>query len=304
MKIACIGECMVELSHSEDGRMAVSYGGDTLNTAIYMARLGLDVDYVTALGDDPYSLEMMGAWRAEGVGVDLVIQAKGRMPGLYAIRTDNQGERRFYYWRDQAPARELFRFPEFSKISENLLAMDIIYISGISLSLYSDNDRADLFELLDRQRAAGGKVVFDTNHRASRWVSSDEACNAYREMLKRVDIALPTFDDEKFLFDDAGVEACAARHHAIGVSEVAIKMGKAGCFVSSEGKSIHVPLSEPRQPKDTTGAGDSFNAAYLAARLNEREPSEAAEFAHTLAAEVIMHPGAIIPLSAMPKITP
>ena len=53
--VACLGECMIELSEHPDGSISRGFGGDTLNTALYMARLGMKVQYVTALGDDPRS---------------------------------------------------------------------------------------------------------------------------------------------------------------------------------------------------------------------------------------------------------
>ena len=304
MRIACIGECMVELTHRGDGRVGLSYGGDTLNTAVYMSRLGLDVDYVTALGDDPYSDDMIARWRSEGLGTRFVIRAKDRMPGLYAIRTDANGERSFYYWRDRAPARDLFGFPEFAQLRESLLGVDIIYLSGVTLSLYSPADRADLHGLLDAQRERGGRVMFDTNHRAKCWSNDEEARVAYTEMLRRVDISLPTIEDEATIFGDRDAQACAARHHELGVTEVAVKMGQDGCYVSRDGVTAHVPSPKRLQAKDTTGAGDAFNAAYLAARLNAREPNEAAAFAHSIAGEVILHPGAIIPRDAMPEASP
>ena len=67
-RVACIGECMLELCGGDLSAMTLSYGGDTLNTTVYLARLGVDVDYVTALGDDPYSDWMIEQWRAEGIG--------------------------------------------------------------------------------------------------------------------------------------------------------------------------------------------------------------------------------------------
>src|SRR5215813_8256790 len=104
MRAAALGECMVELRETADGRITRSWGGDTLNTAVYLARLGVAVDYVTALGDDAWSQQMVNGWRAEGVGTDLVQIIAGRLPGLYVIQTDTKGERRFLYWRDSAPA--------------------------------------------------------------------------------------------------------------------------------------------------------------------------------------------------------
>ena len=102
VRVACIGECMIELSEHADGSLTRSYGGDTLNTALYMARLGTPVDYVTALGDDGWSDEMLAAWQAEGIGTGKVLRLPGRLPGLYVIQTDPAGERRFQYWRDSA----------------------------------------------------------------------------------------------------------------------------------------------------------------------------------------------------------
>ena len=58
-RVACIGECMIELKQAGGGLYSRGYGGDTLNTAVYLARLGTSVDYITALGDDPLSSEMI-----------------------------------------------------------------------------------------------------------------------------------------------------------------------------------------------------------------------------------------------------
>src|SRR5258707_2128696 len=92
-RVACIGECMIELKQAGSGLFSRGYGGDTLNTAVYLARLGAGVDYITALGDDPLSDEMIARWAAEGVGTGLVVRLRGKLPGLYMIQTDVQGER-------------------------------------------------------------------------------------------------------------------------------------------------------------------------------------------------------------------
>jgi 2-dehydro-3-deoxygluconokinase len=105
------------------GESGACYGGDTLNTAIYLARLGASVDYVTALGDDVWSDEMLSGRRAEDVGTDLVVRLAGRVPGLYIIRTDENGERRFYYWRDSALARQLFALPPLSRFTMTLASL-------------------------------------------------------------------------------------------------------------------------------------------------------------------------------------
>ena len=137
MRIACIGECMVELSELPGGTLTRGYGGDTLNTAVYLARLGAEVDYCTVLGDDPFSDEMLAGWQAEGVGTSLVLRLPGRLPGLYLIRRDAHGERSFFYWRGEAPARQLLELPGSDAVAEALAACGQLYLSGITLSLYS-----------------------------------------------------------------------------------------------------------------------------------------------------------------------
>jgi 2-dehydro-3-deoxygluconokinase len=109
-RIAIIGECMIELNGAPFGAMEQTYGGDSLNTAVYLARVAgqsVAVDYVTALGMDPISEGMLSRWRAEGVGTDYVLRDPARQPGLYLIQLDAQGERTFLYWRNQSAARYL-----------------------------------------------------------------------------------------------------------------------------------------------------------------------------------------------------
>src|SRR5262245_62640571 len=158
-RVASVGECMIELSQAGDGLLRRSWGGDTLNTAVYLARLGVPIDYFTALGDDPLSDEMVAAWRAEGVGTDRVVRVPGRLPGLYLISTDAAGQRRFDYWRDSAPARLLFDLPETGAIVAALAGYDLVYVSGISLALYGEAGRERLYGALDAARARGGRIA-------------------------------------------------------------------------------------------------------------------------------------------------
>ncbi|MGP1393926.1 MAG: sugar kinase [Inquilinaceae bacterium] len=302
MKLAAIGECMIEVSRNADGTGFVGFGGDTLNTAVYLARLGVDVTYATALGDDPYSDEMVAAWRDEGVGTGLVARVPGRLPGLYMIRIDAAGERSFHYWRSTAPARDYFTLPGLEERLDRLLAHDALYLSGITLSLYDERGRAVLFELLDRFRADGGQVLFDGNYRPRGWPDVAAARAAFIGMLGRTDMALPSIEDEQALFGDGDAAAMIGRLRGLGVAEIVLKRGSDGCIVASEAGKQTVPTPEVRRPVDTTAAGDSFNAAYIAARLRGATPEAAAHSGHRLAGAVVMHRGAIIPRDAMPAI--
>jgi 2-dehydro-3-deoxygluconokinase len=299
MRVASIGECMVEFADVGGGRFARGFGGDTLNVALYLARLGADVSYVTALGDDPLSGAMIAAWQAEGIRTGEVMRLAGRMPGLYVIDRDARGERSFLYWRDRAPAREIFdRLDE--EALERLSQFDWLYFSGISLSLYGEKGCERLARLLAATRSRGGRVAFDSNYRQRGWPDADTARRCFRQILPHVDLALPTFDDEQALFGDPDPDACAARLRDAGVREIVVKRGEYGCVVYDGASRTEVEPERRIDPVDTTAAGDSFNAAYLAARLAGAAPTEAARTGHKLAGVVISHPGAIIPRQAMP----
>jgi 2-dehydro-3-deoxygluconokinase len=296
-KVACIGECMIELREEADGRLSRGYGGDTLNTAIYLSRLGTPVDYVTALGDDGWSDELIAAWDAEGVGTGRVLRLPGRLPGLYIIQTDAKGERRFSYWRDTAAARLLFHAPEAESIVAALPAYDMIYLSGISLSLYGDNGRERLFAVLGEARANGRRVAFDTNFRPRGWPDRDIARAAFRQAFACADIVLASTEDLDLLFGDDGVNEVLAFSDR---AEIVLKHPDLTCRVLTKGEDVVVPGKPAKDVVDTTAAGDSFAAAYLDARLSGQDPRSAAQAGHRLAGQVVRHRGAIIPREAMP----
>jgi 2-dehydro-3-deoxygluconokinase len=297
MRAAAVGECMIELRETADGRITRSWGGDTLNTAVYLARLGVAVDYVTALGDDAWSQEMISGWRAEGVGTDLVQTIAGRLPGLYVIQTDVKGERRFLYWRDSAPARDLFDLPQTPVIAERLSGYDVIYLSGITLSLFGVSGRQRLFDALAGARRNGRQIVFDTNFRPRGWPDRAVAETAYRSAFSHATTILASVEDLELLFG-AGREAEVLDRAAS--AEVVLKLAEPACRVFSAGSNILVAGKAADQVIDTTAAGDSFAAAYLAARMAGANAEEAARAGHRLAGVVVRYSGAIIPLAAMP----
>jgi 2-dehydro-3-deoxygluconokinase len=290
---------MVELSDAGAGLFSRAFGGDTLNTALYLARLGVETTYVSALGDDPLSRGMLDAWGAEGINTDEVIRLPGRLPGLYMIERGASGERSFLYWRDRAPAREFFDLVGDLAL-ERLSSFNWLYLSGITLSLYGDSGRARLIELLTKTRRNGGRVAFDGNYRPRGWRDAATARRAFNDLLPNVDLALPTFDDEQLLFGDLDADSSAGRLSAFGIAEIVIKTGPRGCLVYSEGNRIEVLPDAVLQPVDTTAAGDSFNAGYLAGRIKGASVVEAARAGHRLAGVVIQWPGAVIPREAMP----
>lgn len=305
-KIAVIGECMIELSQQGEA-LKRGFGGDTLNTAVYLTRQvpadRLAVEYVTALGNDSFSNDMLHAWQQEGVATSLVQRLENRLPGLYVIETDAQGERTFWYWRNEAAARFWLQSPQAEAVCQRLAQFDYLYLSGISLAILAAEDREKLMALLAACRRNGGKVIFDNNYRPRLWSSREAAQQAYQAMLNCTDIAFLTLDDETALWGEASVEQVIGRTRDAGVGEIVIKRGAEPCLVALP----DAPLLEvgairlaPEKIVDTTAAGDSFSAGYLAVRLLGGSAQEAAQRGHLTASTVIQHRGAIIPQSAMP----
>ncbi len=292
----CVGEATVELARGGDGRFALASGGDTFNTAIYLARAGQPTAFAGALGDDPYSEAIVSLAEAESVGTDLILRVADRLPALALIDADAQGRRRVHAWREAAPARELFELPPWSRVAEGLLSARLIYFSGVTLSLYSNIGLGRFLAALELARSNGAKVAFDGNFRPRDWKGDLTRTRAvFAEALKRVDIALPAYDDEAVLWGDPSPEATIERLQAFGVTEVVVKNGPNSALVAAAEKREAVPVPEVVVPVDATAAGDGFNAGYLAARLKGRGALEAAEAAHRLAGQVIRHRGAIVP---------
>lgn len=295
--VVAIGECMLEL-RAEGEHWQLGHGGDTFNTALYLARLGEDVGFFTALGDDPFSARLRANWEAEGLRPEFVLTAPSRLPGLYAIVTDAAGERDFHYWRSQAPVRDLFRLEGCSEASARSATAELLYFSGITLALFDRDDRAALARLARQVRDNGGTVAFDPNYRPSLWQSPELAREAIAEVALVATIVMATFDDEAALHGDANPTVAQTRWHDAGVSDVVIKLGAGGCMIN-DGR-ILAP-TRLLAATDTTGAGDAFNAGYLAARRRGLPSEEAAAFANHLGGVVIGCRGAILPDADMPS---
>lgn len=303
--VYAIGECMIELQRSASGGMDYRFGGDTLNAAVYMARLvdpaHTRVAYVTGLGVDGMSAEMLASWEREGIDTSCVQRLADRLPGIYMIETEPSGERRFHYWRKDSAARHWLEAPEAGKVLVQLAAARMVYLSGISLAILSPADRELLIAALAQCRARGGSVVFDNNFRPRLWESVDTAREVYGRVLAHTDIALLTIDDEHALYGMETPQQVVERTRGYGVNEVVVKCGAAPAVVWADGQLHEVAPAPVKDVVDTTAAGDSFGAAYMAARLAGKDPAAAARAGHTLAGAVIRQRGAIIAPECMPR---
>lgn len=296
-QLALIGECMLELQGTAFGAMQQGFGGDTLNTAVYLARCGgaaITAHYATGLGDDRYSEGLMQRWAAEGIALGLVRRIPGRMPGLYMIELDARGERSFSYWRDSAAAKSYFEVDE-TPLEQQLPQFDALYLSGISLAILPPAGRERLFGVMRAMRERGATVVFDNNYRPRLWADAAEARAAFARAFELATVALVTADDHQALLGLASLDEAVAAAQDLAPPELLIKCGAASTLVREAGSSwAEAPTERVEQVIDTTAAGDSFAAGYLSRRLRGTSAVDAARFGNRLAARVIQHRGALI----------
>ena len=299
--IALIGECMIELREIPGEHLTRGYGGDALNTAIYLSRLIKDqgeVRFITVMGDDPFSTEMISAWADDGIICDAIGRKQGSNAGLYLIQTDDTGERSFHYWRNHSPARELMN-PNWAAILDKAFRSSWIYLSGITMAILDDAGREQMLTSLNGAHEHGSTIAFDGNYRPSLWPDHEIAKSWYERLWKLCGLALASAEDEANLFGDASPEATLERLRNYGIPEVVVKRGADPVLLANAEAMDKIPVQPVDDIIDTTAAGDSFNAGYINARICGLAPAVAARTGCELAAKVIQHSGAIIPPSAM-----
>ncbi len=294
IKFAAIGEVMIELSHQTETSLTLAFAGDTYNTAVYLSRFNVaEVYYITALGEDPYSDQILAHAKQEKIHINHIQRLANDLPGLYFIRLDENGERRFYYYRTQSAARKMFHTEKSVEILQQLKNFDYLYFSGITLAILDADSREKLYQALLAAKNQGSKIYFDNNYRARLWKGAEEARGEIERFSKLCYGVLPTFGDEAILFGDTNPEATAERLLKYGVQEMVIKMGERGAYVASSEVCKWITAEKVEKIVDTTAAGDAFNAGFLSGRIIGNKLEKSAKLGNKIASLVIQKHGAI-----------
>lgn len=297
-----IGECMIEISGTDAVGYKLGFAGDTFNTTWYVRALLAEpneVSYFTAFGDDPFSHRQRTFFETHGIRVDNCPVIAGRHPGLYTITLDDEGERTFTYWRTESAARLLADEPLM--LRQALERSEYVYFSGITLAILNSRGRETLLREIAEAKSGGGLVVFDPNFRPALWESFEDARAAIGDAERISEVVLTTFDDEALLYGDATVDATIQRLRDRGIPEFVVKRGRLPAILFTDDALLELPARDCVTVVDTTGAGDSFNGAYIAARMAGKAPSDAVLRAHAMASRVVGEYGALIPMSRLQR---
>jgi 2-dehydro-3-deoxygluconokinase len=297
IRAICLGEAMIELRSAGPDLFSRAVAGDVYNTAVYMKRsfgAAAEIAFLTALGDDALSEAMRVHFIAQGLSDDLVYTVPGGLPGLYLIELDAEGDRNFHYWRSASAARRWLAELMARGGPAVLVGADLIYISGVSLAILSPEDRAAALNLLQTLKGQVGRIAFDPNIRPRLWPDLAVARTYLEALCPLADIILPSLADGEMIWGISDPERQLAQYCECGAAEVALTLGADGVRVRTDQDDIAL-AALPVTIKDTSGAGDSFNGAYLAARLQGADTRAAAKAGLTLAARVVALPGALPP---------
>jgi 2-dehydro-3-deoxygluconokinase len=298
-KVVLFGECMLELKQNDANSMRHSFAGDAFNTAVYLKRLfsDCDVSFMSAIGTESISQQMLDAFSSEGLNNQFVYQDNNHSPGIYLVQTDDQGERSFVYWRESSAARQVMQFIDQTAIDQ-LAKVDLFFFSGISLAVLIPEQRSIFWDMLKQLKQAGVQIVFDPNYRARLWQSEKQAKSEFEQAFVLSDMLLPGIEDFSLLYQLDSVKDILDFCQPYQINEIVIKNGPESVFIAKDEQVQEVAIQPAKTVLDTTSAGDSFNGVYLGARMAEHTPQRAVELASAAASCVIQHPGAIAPKQA------
>lgn len=294
--VLCIGECMAELAPlAMAGDYRLGYAGDTFNTAWYLRRLrpDLEVSYLSAVGCDRISEDMLRFMAEAGIDTSHVARQPGRSVGMYMIAL-SEGERSFSYWRDTSAARLLAE--DEAALTRAMAGADLVYFSGITLAILAYDARDRLLNSLRTARAQGKTVAFDPNLRPRLWRDRAAMTDAIMLGAAVSDILLPSFEDEAAHFGDTNPQATGDRYSEAGASTVVVKNGSGPVHVLHHGARCDIAVDPVQHLVDTTSAGDSFNAGFLSRWGDDAQMADRIRYASTIASQVIGGKGALVTL--------
>lgn len=241
----------------------MSGGGTAANTAIALRKLGVAVDFMGTVGDDQYGRYSVDEFIAAGVGIEpLIIDNTVNTVCVFAF-IDERGERYPWAW---PPERESFKELDPDRIMwQAVEAANWIHSSGMIMP-YDTSARKSVIEIFKRARQLGITTSFDLNLR----VQNDELDEGYRqavlELLEYCDYVLGSGKEELYYLAPMPNWLDSAKYFVRENRVVIARMGDKGSLALEESNDWEASAF-PVEVNDTVGAGDAYNAGFIAARL-------------------------------------
>lgn len=282
-EVVTAGETMILGVPAMPGRLRhaagleLKIGGAESNVAIALSRLGVSAGWVSYLSADEPGQIVLDRIRAEGVDTSRVRRLEEAPTGLY-LRERVGAEVRIYYYRRGSAASKMG--PEAFD-ADYLRGAAFLHLTGITPALSADC-RAFIVWAAQQARSSGVRVSFDVNYRSKLW-SAAEAKSFTEEVLPLVDLVLVGDEEARALWGRDDKEFLREFSEGAGVQEVVLKRGEKGSLVLSEGRTLEQPAFSVAVV-DPIGAGDAFNAGYLAGHLWGLEPEERLRTANAMGA--------------------
>ncbi|WP_368498308.1 sugar kinase [Herbiconiux sp. A18JL235] len=290
-RVATVGEALATLDVGRlDSPVEVGLAGAELNTAVGLARLGVPVSWSSRVADDAFGAQVRDALHREGIDAQHVLSAPAEKTGLIVTsRLDEHTVRSEHYRSGSAASRLSPATVDPARQTRMLDGASLLHLTGITPAL-GDGPRALVGELVALARTRGIAVSFDVNHRPQ-LVDADGMRAIVDEVIDAVDTLFCNEVEAELLTgeNDPGLalRALAAR----GPRVVVVKLGRRGAIALVDGLTLGTGVWPVPLPTFPVGAGDSFNAAWIALQLEGVGPAIALPLSAWVAAQVVAHPG-------------
>ena len=301
--IIAIGEPMLEFNASEEGPLSevghflVGWGGDTSNFAIAASRAGGKAGYLTRLGDDEFGESFMRLWKREGIDTSHVIRDPEAFTGIYFI-SRAEGKHSFTYYRKNSAASRMT--PDFLP-GDYIRKAKLLHVSGISQGI-STSACDTVFAAIETAKASGAMVSYDPNYRPRLW-PFERARAVIHETFRHADLVFPSLEDARALSGLSDPEEIVRFYLGMGPRVVVLKMGEDGALVGTEGQmggdsapGIRRFLPFKVKAVDASGAGDTFDGAFVVAYLSGWPLERCMYFANAAAALTTTGFGCVTPV--------
>ena len=292
-KICSIGEAMIEISNIKDSFYNQSFAGDTLNFCNYLDKKKLNAFFLSAIGKSEINQSLLEFVKSKKISTKHIKQINQFEVGLYLIKNKINGEKQFFYWRNESAAKQYFNSIDFLNLYKELKNFDYIYFSGITLSIIHISKLNNFIELLELLKSKKIKIVFDFNIRPSRW-NKKNLNKFFDSVLKFVDICFLSGEDMNYWKNKNNIKSYEQIVRKYKIKHSIFRKNAEITYVFLN-KIKHVFKNKLiKRVVDTSGAGDGFNAAYLSNFIVNNDPVLALKAGSSLGSKIVMKKGAIV----------